>query len=577
MRLCFFSFILFAGFTLQAQTKWHDPLKAGFAVIQNQGWTSETGQTYSRLPQRAKQIVRPVVWELSQNNAGLGIHFYTNAAKIIIRYQTTSKSYAMNHMPATGKSGIDLYAIDQDGKWRVATDKFDFSDTVTYTFNNLIQSTHKLGFEYRMFLPMYNTVKWLEIGIPDSAELKFIPVLKEKPVIVYGTSIAQGGCTSRPGMGWTNIVSRTLDMPVMNLAFSGNGPFEKEVVDLINEQHASLYIFDCLPNMGALSAEEVYNRVIYGVTKLRKEHLTPILLTDHIGYTNDETNATTRQAWQRLNIAQKRAYDTLEKRGTKNLFYLWKDSINFPADGCVDQVHPNDLGMQAYADAYVKNIRKILNMPVGSISTTKPVSQRREPNKYEWKERHAEILQTVKTNPPKAVIIGNSITHYWAGEPWSNFVNGKESWQKIMQPKGFYNLGFGWDRIENVLWRVYHGALDGYNAEKIVLMIGTNNIGTNTKDAEIVEGLQFLLKQIKIRQPKAKIKVMAILPRRNTEARIAALNQQIMKMVKAGGYEYADAGKFLLLPDKKIDESLFSDGLHPNEKGYMKIAETIAK
>ena len=72
------------------------------------------------------------------------------------------------------------------------------------------------------------------------------------------------------------------------------------------------------------------------------------------------------------------------------------------------------------------------------------------------------------------------------GEPEHRNKNGRETWEKVMRPAGFQNLGCGWDRIENVLWRIYHGELDGYKAGKVVLMIGTNNCGLNN-DKEIVE------------------------------------------------------------------------------------------
>lgn len=565
--------LLFTAF-LFSQTTWHNPLNENYLVIQNQSWPEEIGKTYQRLPDRAEKKVRKPVWNLSENAAGLAIHFYTNAEKIEVRYGVEG-SHTMFHMPATGKSGIDLYAIDSDGKWRIATDKFNFADTVKYTFNNLSQSKyHKHGYEYRMFLPLYNTVTWMEIGVPDSAEFRFIPRLQEKPIVVYGTSIAQGGCASRPGMGWTNILSRKLDYPVVNLAFSGNGPLEKEMVDLIDEIDASLYIYDCLPNMGNLPSEEVIKRTIYGVKKLRETHDTPILIVDHIGYRNDEINASTKEAADRMNIASRQAFDSLKTMGVKNIYHLHKDTINFPNDGCVDNIHPSDYGMTVYADAYEKIIREILSMPIGKISTTKPVSQRREPDIYEWKNRHANILETIKQNPPKKVIIGNSITHYWGGEPGRE--NGAQTWRKVMQPKGFLNLGYGWDRIENVLWRVYHGELNGYQADEIVLMIGTNNIGSNSNE-EIVNGLEFLLKQVRVRQPNAKIKVVGLLPRRDTENRINELNAKIEEMTLSNKFNYINVGDKLLLKNGKIDESLFRDGLHPNEKGYSLIVNDIIK
>jgi len=559
---------------LFAQTRWYDPLKESFNVIQNQGWTDEIGKTYRRLPNRAEEEVRKPVWNLSQNSTGLAIHFNTNAEKIEVRYGVGG-DFAMMHMPATGKSGVDLYAVDPHGKWRLATARYNFKDTVTYTYEILPQNQfHKNGFEYRLYLPLYNSVKWMEIGVPDSANFKFIPTLREKPIVVYGTSIAQGGCASRPGMGWTNIVSRKLDYPVINLAFSGNGPLEKELVDLIDEIEASIYIYDCLPNMGSLSSEEVVKRTMYGVNKIREKHETPILLVDHIGYRNQEMNHSSRELGDRMNNALRQAYDSLINLGVKNIYHLHSDVIDFPEDGCVDNIHPSDLGMQVYADAYGKIIRDILNMPAGDLKTTQPVSQRREPHMYEWKVRHDDILQAIQLKHPKKVIVGNSITHYWGGT--TERENGSQSWKKQMEPAGYFNLGYGWDRIENVLWRVYHGELSGYDAEEVVIMIGTNNLGLNT-DNEIVEGLRFLLGQVRVRQPNAIIKVVGLLPRRGLENHVKTINERISEMVLHDGYHYLDGGNRLLLETGKIDETLFSDGLHPNEEGYSKIVDYIVR
>ena len=142
-----------------------------------------------------------------------------------------------------------------------------------------------------------------------------------------------------------------------------------------------------------------------------------------------------------------------------------------------------------------------------------------------------------------------------------------------MEPKGFFNLGCGWDMIENVLWRVYHGELDGYNADEVVLMIGTNNIGLSTDD-DIVEGLQFLLKQIEIRQPDAEIKVIGILPRRDHEEIVKSLNEHISVMSGRNGWHFIDVSE-KLMKNGRIDEDLFSDGLHPNDNRYSLIAPLI--
>ena len=135
-------------------------------------------------------------------------------------------------------------------------------------------------------------------------------------------------------------------------------------------------------------------------------------------------------------------------------------------------------------------------------------------------------------------------------------------------------MGFGWDRIENVLWRVQHGELDGISPKQIVLMIGTNNLQYNTDD-EIVKGLQFLIKAIQLKQPKSDILIMGILPRKDLEERVSVLNKEIAKISTGMRVRFADAGKLFLNKEKKIEKSLFSDGLHPNALGYEKLGAFI--
>jgi lysophospholipase L1-like esterase len=139
---------------------------------------------------------------------------------------------------------------------------------------------------------------------------------------------------------------------------------------------------------------------------------------------------------------------------------------------------------------------------------------------------------------------------------------------------GVRNFGFGWDRIENVLWRVYHDELDGYSAKQIIIMIGTNNLDLNS-DIQITEGLKMLVEAIKKRQPASSILLIGLLPRSAYEKRIARLNKEIANLSVSIHVVYADAGKFLLKKDGKINESLFTDGLHPNAAGYRKVAQLI--
>ncbi|MNK01680.1 hypothetical protein D3C87_194860 [compost metagenome] len=335
-----------------------NPAKDQTSVVGGQGWHSGLQSFYDRLPAKAETSVRKEVWNLSKNNAGLNLRFKSDASEIIIKY-SVSGYLRMDHMPATGVSGVDLYAQDAKGKWIWAAGKYKFGDTIEYKFTNL-NTISKEAREYTLYLPLYNTVKWMEISVPEQSIFTPLPVSKEKPIVVYGTSIAQGGCASRPGLAWTSMLSRKLNRPVVNLAFSGNGRLEKEVYELLPEIDASLYVLDCLPNLTGVTGEEVTKRVEATVTYLQsKKPRVPILLTEHDGYTDDGINASRKKAYEVTNVALKTAFDKLKAKGLKNIYYLTKDAINQDIESMVDGTHPNDIGMMHYADAYEKAIRKI--------------------------------------------------------------------------------------------------------------------------------------------------------------------------------------------------------------------------
>ena len=163
----------------------------------------------------------------------------------------------------------------------------------------------------------------------------------------------------------------------------------------------------------------------------------------------------------KLNAALQKTFLQLKSEGITGLYRVSKSELNLGLDDFVDGTHPSDLGMQAHAEACENSLRKILNEPMGFISTTIPVTQRREPNLYDWEFRHQELIKMNKTNPPKVSFFANSIIHYWASEPKAPIARGSNSWKKYLEPLKVQNHGFGWDRIENVIWRVHHDELDG--------------------------------------------------------------------------------------------------------------------
>lgn len=330
--------------------------------VEGQAW-SDTESPFDRLPARAKEQVRASVWGLSKQSAGLCVRFVTDAATIHARWTLTSARLEMNHMPATGVSGIDLYAntktVDETGgklRWLAVGRPTAKSNSV-----KLVSGIPKGTREYMLYLPLYNGVESVEIGIPKEASI-WKPKARQsrlKPIVFYGTSITQGGCASRPGMVHTAILGRWLDAPVVNLGFSGNGRMEAEVATLMADIDASVFVIDCLPN---ISAGDVTTRTEPLVKILRKAHpTTPIVLVEDRSYTDSFFLASKRERNLTSRVALKAVFERLKTSGDENLYYIaGEDLIGDDGEGTVDSSHPTDLGFLRQSEAFMKVLRPIL-------------------------------------------------------------------------------------------------------------------------------------------------------------------------------------------------------------------------
>lgn len=315
--------------------------------LEGKGWEN-TESYYDRLPASARDKVRKPVWDLSHDSAGMALRFVTEAAALKVRWTLRSKNLALPHMPATGVSGIDLYLRAENGRWTFVQNGRPTarSNEVSFRVNP--------GGECLLYLPLYNGVESLTIGVPKDKGLSKAPEPPgrgNKPIVFYGTSITQGGCASRPGMAFTAIVRRQLDVPVINLGFSGNGRMELEMADLLAELDPAVYVLDCLWNM---RPAEVSERVGPFVKKLRGVRPdTPILLAEDCSVSN--TTPTEKGKICR------RIYEDLKAEGITGLHFLPnRDMLGTDGDGTVDGCHPNDLGMWRQATVFSKSLTSIL-------------------------------------------------------------------------------------------------------------------------------------------------------------------------------------------------------------------------
>ncbi len=334
--------------------RWFDIRHLG---LEGQGW-QQTKAPFDRLPAKAEGVVRPPVWSLSRHSAGICARFATDATTILAKWTLTSANLAMPHMPATGVSGLDLYVKTPNGRWRwVANGRPSKQTNQVRLLTGIPAGTH----EYCLYLPLYNGVSAVEIGLPQDAPLSPLPRGQgnDRPIVFYGTSITHGGCASRPGMVHTSILGRRLGRPVINLGFSGNGTMDLEIGQLLGELDAAVYVIDCLPNMVAAQVRERVQPLVTRIREARPD--VPIILAEDRTYSNSFFVASKQKRHDESRAALRESFEELTQAGVKKLFYLeGAGQLGDDGEATVDSSHPTDLGFMRMADAFEPVVRAAL-------------------------------------------------------------------------------------------------------------------------------------------------------------------------------------------------------------------------
>ncbi len=310
---------------------------------------------FDRLPSSAEATVTTNVWNLSRDSAGMVFRFKTDATAIHIHYKLAKSNLGMPHMPATGVSGVDLYARDEAGKWRWVQVTRPATQEIKAEIIGGLASGYR---EYAAYLPLYNGVEFLMIGVKQGSKFEGLAP-RGKPIVFYGTSITHGACASRPGMVHTGILGRKLDMPVVNLGFSGNGRMDKAVGDFLTQIDAAAYVIDCLPNMVPADVTAKCIPLIQQIRTVKPN--TPIILVEDRRFTNDWILPEKNKFHTKNHAALKAAYEQLCKDGVSNLHYIPGDRLyGDDSEGATDASHANDLGFMRQAEIFEPILRKAL-------------------------------------------------------------------------------------------------------------------------------------------------------------------------------------------------------------------------
>jgi len=333
--------------------EWHDVTKWG---AEGRILPDQTRKSwFDRLPASAEGKVTPAVWSLSRDSAGMMVRFKTDATAISVHYKLVKPNLGQPHMPATGVSGVDLYARDTAGKWKWV---FVTKPTTQEMKVEIIKGLAPGEREYAAYLPLYNGVEFMHIGVAKGSKFEGLAP-REKPVVFYGTSITHGACASRPGMVHTGILGRKLDMPVVNLGFSGNGRMDKAVGDFLVQLDAAAFVIDCLPNMGPADVSAKCVPLVKQLRAAKPE--TPIILVEDRRNTNDWIIPAKQKFHTDNHAALKAAYETLLKEGVKGLSYIPGDHLyGDDTEGATDASHASDLGFMRQAEIFEPALRQAL-------------------------------------------------------------------------------------------------------------------------------------------------------------------------------------------------------------------------
>ena len=286
----------------------------------------------------------------------------------------------------------------------------------------------------------------------------------------------------------------------------------------------------------------------------------------------------------------------------KHVFYCDVNHVFLNMDGSInhdmmsDWLHPSPAGAKAWAQAMEPLLSELmgdksLDTEISSNTAIVPASKL-ENDSYDWWARHADVLAIKDSINPEVVLIGNSITHFWGGLPQLKYAdgrlripNGAEVWNALFKDYRVLNLGFGWDRTQNVLWRLDHGEIDRLHPRTIILHIGTNNT-SETKNArmntapEIVEGIRAICMRLRSKVPGAKIVLMSVFPREHepTHPRrilINEINRNLETFAKENNITLLNIGPKMLEADGTLPKEIAPDFCHPTEKGYQIWADVI--
>jgi lysophospholipase L1-like esterase len=196
---------------------------------------------------------------------------------------------------------------------------------------------------------------------------------------------------------------------------------------------------------------------------------------------------------------------------------------------------------------------------------------------------HAQLTQKANQGRIDIYFEGDSITRRWGATDYPELLG---NWRQNFFGWNAADFGWGADRIQNILWRLENGEIDGVDPKIIVLLAGTNNlVDTRAQDSDqrnieqIVRGIQALLRVMRVKAPNATIILMGIFPRNDNMAllpTIQTINDRFAMLADGRKVRYLNINDKLADPNGTLFDGMMNpDQLHPAIKGYQVWADSL--
>ena len=361
----FLALLFSAGVKADALTGFRFVDATEFQII-NKGWDNTT-EPYTRLPQQYMDSCRDDQKWLYNHSSGIAVRFATNSKRIAAQYNLKN-NFHMQHMAMTGIKGTDLYYLNEErGVWEyVNTARPQEKNFKADSIQSKVYVEHLDGemHEYMLYLPLYDGVNWVQIGVDSAAQL--IQPQVENPrkmgkIVIYGTSIQQGGCASRVGMVPSAMIQREYNLECVNLATSGQARMDFYIAEaLASIDDAICYVIDPVPNCTKDRCDTATYDFIKILRTLRPE--VPIIMVEGLMYPYTRHSSYHAEYLPQKNEGFRRGYELHKAENPKGLYYMTHDGQTGPEmEGTVDGVHLTDYGFRAYADILEVVIKKALD------------------------------------------------------------------------------------------------------------------------------------------------------------------------------------------------------------------------